>query len=74
MERLLPRGTHYGRENSDNGHRLHGFTHPYTALAMAERDYDISPIRSAPLRKVLYPYGPSQFGGASARILPAFLC
>lgn len=32
----------YDWHEADNWHRLHGFTHPYIALAMAERDYALT--------------------------------
>ena len=32
----------YDWHNTDNGHRLHGFSHPYTSLKNAKRDYSIT--------------------------------
>ena len=45
----------YDWHNPDNGHRLHGFSHPYTSLKNAKRDYSITKREADIIVKHMFP-------------------
>ena len=45
----------YDWHNPDNGHRLHGFSHPYTSLKNAKRDYSITKWEADIIVKHMFP-------------------
>ena len=45
----------YDWHNPDNGHRLHGFSHPYTSLKNAKRDYSITKRQADIIVKHMFP-------------------
>ena len=45
----------YDWHNQDNGHRLHGFSHPYTSLKNAKRDYSITKREADIIVKHMFP-------------------
>jgi uncharacterized protein len=49
----------YDWHNSDGGkHRLHGFTHPATALRNAEQDFNLSDTEREIIRRHMFPLTP----------------
>ncbi len=63
-ERALARGAllHdyflYDWHDSENGHHLHGFTHPATALKNAKMDYALNEIEENIIRRHMFPLTP----------------
>ena len=45
----------YDWHNPDNGHRLHGFSHPYTSIKNAKRDYSITKREADIIVKHMFP-------------------
>ena len=48
----------YDWHNPENGHRLHGFSHPYTACRNAEVDFDLTPRERNIIRHHMFPFVP----------------
>lgn len=48
----------YDWHDSKNGHRLHGFSHPYTACHNAEADFDLTPRERNIIRHHMFPFVP----------------
>ena len=49
----------YDWHNSDNNsHRLHGFSHPYTALKNAEEDFDLDETEKNIIVRHMFPFVP----------------
>lgn len=48
----------YDWHDSDNGHRLHGFSHPFTALRNASEDYDLTKRERNVIVRHMFPLVP----------------
>lgn len=48
----------YDWHNADEGHDLHGFTHPYRALQNAREDFDINKIEENIIVRHMFPLTP----------------
>lgn len=48
----------YDWHEKDNGHRLHGFSHPYTALRNAMEIYELTPVEQDIIKKHMFPLTP----------------
>ena len=48
----------YDWHDPENGHRLHGFSHPYTACRNAEADFDLTPRERNIIRHHMFPFVP----------------
>lgn len=48
----------YDWHDHDPSHRLHGFTHPFTALARAEEDYDLTDRERTIIKRHMFPLVP----------------
>lgn len=48
----------YDWHNPENGHRLHGFSHPYTACRNAEADFGLTPRERNIIRHHMFPFVP----------------
>ena len=48
----------YDWHDSQNGHRLHGFSHPYTACRNAMEDFDLTARERIIIRRHMFPFVP----------------
>ena len=48
----------YDWHDPQNGHRLHGFSHPYMACRNAEVDFDLTPCERNIIRHHMFPFVP----------------